>query len=529
MNFPSFALLLPILLPWSLQADDLPVITLRTPAAQMKYDKAVITATPGSQVKLIFENLDEMPHNFVLCAPHPDKNDKGMEVAQLAWQMGAAGNEKAWIPESPRILAHTGMVAAHGKEELLLKIPEQPGIYPYVCTFPGHAMAMNGELRVLVEGSKFQQLNYQLFLGDWQTLPDFSTLPVHRKGALPDGKISIQLEGMTEHFGVRYDGVLAVPEDGEYQFFLASDDGARLSVGGRNLITLDGIQPAGPVQMKKVKLKKGPQRVRVDYFESAGQEQLYLAWAGPQFSETALSEWIPPSRLGNDEVKAVTDEFTGLPLVPENGEAIVYRNFIEGVGPRGIAVGYPNGVNLCYDADQMAPALLWQGAFMDAKRHWTGRGSGAQPPLGYNRFKPAPSGPALALLSQPEAPWPAFKTRPDRLRFRGYRLDEKRFPAFKFEMGSVTVTETWKPAGSTASNDLRITRSLYFIAPEPTAHLFVRVAAGNLQPNAGGWSGEGFRLTLDEGTPLLHAGELRVPVVFTGTTATVAVTYHWNP
>ncbi|MDB6069326.1 MAG: rane-bound dehydrogenase domain protein, partial [Verrucomicrobiales bacterium] len=169
------------LLPASLlPAEDLPLITIRTPAAQMKYDKSVITATPGSQVRLIFENLDEMPHNFVLCQPLPDKNDKGMEVAVLAWQMGAQGMHKGWIPDSPRILAHTGLVPAHGKEELVLKIPDQPGTYPYVCTFPGHAMAMNGELRVLQDGPKFSNLDYKLYLGEFKTLPDFSTLTPHR-------------------------------------------------------------------------------------------------------------------------------------------------------------------------------------------------------------------------------------------------------------------------------------------------------------------------------------------------------------
>ena len=86
MTLSRLAFLLPALLPLPLVADDLPVITIRTPAGQMKYDRPVITATPGTQVKLVFENLDEMPHNFVLCHPLPDKKDKGLEVAQLEYQ-----------------------------------------------------------------------------------------------------------------------------------------------------------------------------------------------------------------------------------------------------------------------------------------------------------------------------------------------------------------------------------------------------------------------------------------------------------
>ena len=538
MNLSRLALLLPLLLPQPLWADDLPVITVRTPVGQMKYDKSLIKATPGSQVKLVFENLDGMPHNFVLCQPLPDKNDKGLEVAQLAWQMGVAGNDKAWIPESPRVIAHTGLVAAHGKEELVFKVPEQPGVYPYVCTFPGHAMAMNGELHVIVEGPKFSKLDYQLFLGDWRALPDFATLKAHRRGTIPDKLVTVKLEGMTEHFGVQYEGVLDVPEDGDYQFYLASDDGAALFIGDRQIIEIDGIHPADPVRSAKVKLKRGTQKVRLDYFEAAGQEQLYLGWSGAKFSETPLSGWVPPGWLGNDGVKADEDEFPGIPLGPENGEAVVYRNFIEGAGPRGIAVGYPNGVNVCFDADQMAPALFWQGAFIDAKRHWTGRGNGAQPPLGYNIFKPAPAGPALALLEHPDTPWPKAKDRAEMLRFRGYRLDGKRFPFFKYEMGSVTVTESYQPAGSAATRDLRVTRTLYFLAPQPTSNLHVRAAIGDIKADgANGWTTtSGYRCTVEEGAGVLResagpnpAQELLIPVIFTGDTSTVAITYQWNP
>ena len=505
------------------------VITIRTPPAQMKYDRPSIIASPGAEVRLIFENMDEMPHNFVLCHPLSDKADKGLEVAMLAWQMGAAGNDKAWIPDSPRIIAHTGMVAAHQKEELTFKVPEQPGVYPYVCTFPGHAMAMNGELRVIAQGPQFTSLDYQLFLGDWQRLPDFSTLTPHRNGPIPEKKITVALEGMTEHFGVRYQGTLMAEERGEYEFSLASDDGSELSIDGKSVLKHDGIHASGEVKTRKLRLKKGPHIIRLDYFEATGGEEIYLAWSGPKFSKTPLSEWIHPDHDGNSSAKAPENEFTGLPLTPENGEAVIYRNFITGVSPRGIAVGYPNGTNLCFDADQMAPALFWQGAFMDAKRHWTGRGGGTQPPLGYNILKPAPIGPALAVLSGPTASWPATTGRAAGLRFRGYRLDAKRFPTFQYEMGKVSVSESYQPAGSSTHGDLSLTRTLKLTSPEAVPHLYLRAAAGGIQAKDQGWTSSGFTLTATGGTPILREGELLVPVEFTGGTATIALAYLWTP
>ena len=57
-------------------------------------------------------------------------------------------------------------------------------------------------------------------------------------------------------------------------------------------------------------------------------------------------------------------------------EAVMYRNFIEGAGSRAIGVGYPEKADLAFDANDMRLALIWQGAFIDAARHRTGRGSG---------------------------------------------------------------------------------------------------------------------------------------------------------
>ncbi len=517
--------LLPALLGLPLHADDLRTVTIRTPAGQMKYDQAIITATPGSQLKLVFENLDEMPHNFVLCRPLPDKPDKGLELAQLAWQLGPLGMEKAWIPDSPRVLAHTGMVPPHQKESLVIQVPQEPGSYPYVCTFPGHAMAMNGELRVLQEGPRFSSLNYQLFLGDWQTLPDFAALTPHRSGAIPDRLLTIELEGLSQHFAVRYDATLEVPADGEYTFFLASDDGSALFIDGQSLIAHDGIHPANDLRSHKLQLKAGSHPVRLDYFEGTGEEQLYLAWSGPAFSETPLSRWIHPSRAHPAENAASAT--VGIPLAPANGEAIIYRNFITETSPRGIAVGYPNGVNLCFDADQMAPSLFWQGAFIDAQRHWTGRGEGAQSPLGYNLLRIAPPGPALAFLPEPTSPWPAKTARAEALHFKGYHLDAQRFPTFRYQIGSVTVAESYQPLGSAAHNDLHFTRTLHCQAPPGAPTLHLRAAVGPLHPDPTGWAAPSFHVAADHA--FLRGEELLVPLAFPQGSTTATLTYHWTP
>ena len=42
------------------------VISIKTLPAQMRYDITDFSVLPGSEVRIIFENADDMPHNLVL-------------------------------------------------------------------------------------------------------------------------------------------------------------------------------------------------------------------------------------------------------------------------------------------------------------------------------------------------------------------------------------------------------------------------------------------------------------------------------
>src|SRR5262249_7190687 len=72
-----------------------------------------------------------------------------------------------------------------------------------------------------------------------------------------------------------------------------------------------------------------------------------------------------PVRLGTGKIEVVAFD-----------EAVIYRNFTEGAGPRAIGVGYPEKLTLAFDANNVSLAMLWPGGFIDAARHWTARGAG---------------------------------------------------------------------------------------------------------------------------------------------------------
>lgn len=130
-------------------------------------------------------------------------------------------------------------------------------------------------------------------------------------------------------------------------------------------------------------------------------------------------------------------------LLPQ-GSPIVYRNFIEGAGSRAIGVGYPEKASLAWDANDMRLALIWHGAFIDASRHWNGRGAGYEGPLG-DHVIPLPQGQPLARLSSANESWPAGKARDAGFRFRGYQFDDKGRPAFRYEWQGLTVEDAIAP------------------------------------------------------------------------------------
>ncbi len=115
----------------------------------------------------------------------------------------------------------------------------------------------------------------------------------------------------------------------------------------------------------------------------------------------------------------------------------IYRNFIEGAGPRAIGVGYPEQVNIAFDAELCRLALIWQENFIDASRHWTGRGQGFEPPLGENILT-LPGSVVFSTSPDLESFSGASATRPE---FKGYRLDKDRRPIFNYTIGDVTIED----------------------------------------------------------------------------------------
>ncbi|MFQ5731856.1 MAG: PA14 domain-containing protein, partial [Planctomycetaceae bacterium] len=216
-------------------------------------------------------------------------------------------------------------------------------------------------------------------------------------------------------------------------------------------------------------------------------------------------------------------------------EPVVYRNFIQGVSPRGIAVGYPGGLNLAFDADRMVLALAWHGPFIDAAKHWIGRGPGFQGPLG-DHVLSLPREAPFAALAGVDAQWPRKPAREEGYRFLGYRLNKQRQPIFRYRVGAITVDDHPEPVPGEADPSLKRTLTLTSKAERPALLYLAAVATKEIKPRTDGWyqidDVMRVRVTSAGKTkPIVRKNggrfELLVPVTFAGNEAKLVHEYVW--
>lgn len=199
-------------------------------------------------------------------------------------------------------------------------------------------------------------------------------------------------------------------------------------------------------------------------------------------------------------------------------EAVIIRRAFPGIGKRGIGVGYPGGINLAFDAQQMRLASVWSGGFIEASGLWRGQGAGQAHLLGQDTVE-FPPGPAFARLAAPDAAWPAPdpEPRPSPFSFKGYVLDAQQRPTFRYALEGFIVEDFFierrDPAGR-----LFFERTLKFPAPPP-ANLHFRIAVDeSIEPVGANDFAVGQRLKVRLTAPgtVRNAGpakELLLPVV----------------
>ena len=165
-----------------------------------------------------------------------------------------------------------------------------------------------------------------------------------------------------------------------------------------------------------------------------------------------------------------------------------YRGRSQIAGFRGIAVGYPGGLNFAFDANNGTLSGIWQGRFVSAR--WDGQGAGGFNPssrpmrlaqdLSFYKLKdPADPWPLKPFMDEenPVNPDPQYP-RNRGYRFRGYHLDQAKTPTFMYSVGELGVEDKCEALLEGERPVLR--RSLSITASDPET-IWFRALTGEVQ------------------------------------------------
>lgn len=273
-----------------------------------------------------------------------------------------------------------------------------------------------GEVRPYVAARmpRFQPANVEALLAD------FATADVR------EPPIEIDVSGLQKH------------HRGEF-----GRDLMGVSAGGLGCVTCHGLKDANSLGAPVINLTHTIERLQPAYFK-----ELLLDPQGTQ-SGTLMPPMFVGRKNADQEIEQLwtyikeldqrrlpdgllkTGDYELKPA--EQGQAIIFRTFLEGVGTHAIAVGFPEGLNVAFDSENCRWKLAWQGKFLDAMSTWDDRFCTPAKPLGEN---------VVTLQWQlPQTGEPAFL---------GYRTDPKNgMPTILYEISGKRFEDRVTPDGAT--------------------------------------------------------------------------------
>ena len=99
--------------------------------------------------------------------------------------------------------------------------------------------------------------------------------------------LEIKMAKRENGFAVRFSGAIEIPTEGEYTFWLTSDDGSVLDIDGKRIVDVDGDHPPQEKQ-GKVRLTRGPHTFDLRFSQNGGGWEFKARWAGPGFERQAI-------------------------------------------------------------------------------------------------------------------------------------------------------------------------------------------------------------------------------------------------
>ncbi len=254
---------------------------------------------------------------------------------------------------------------------------------------------------------------------------------------------------------------------------------------GLDLLTsFERLQPSWFAHFMRNPQKFRPGIVMPNYWPGGEAVRKDVLTGNPNEQLLALWHYFSLGRSARDP-SGIRAEGTNLKVT---NRTRVYRGRSRVAGYRGIAVGFPGGMNYAFNAQNGTLSALWSGEFVSV--YWGGQGAGNFNPRG--RPIELVQDVAFYRLAKNEASWPLQPVmdkenpvNPDPLyprnrgyQFMGYQLDGEGVPTFMYRTGEVAVEDTVYGVVSNRVNQLE--RRLRFDASKSET-LYFRALTGQVR------------------------------------------------
>lgn len=137
-------------------------------------------------------------------------------------------------------------------------------------------------------GALHPGLSYEYVEGTFRSSDEVREKEPLRVGTVPD--VGPRGDERSEDYGLRLSGLLCVPRDAFYTFYLSSDDGAKLRIGDL-VVDRDGPQLKSETQ-GQIALRAGCHAIEVVFFQAGGAARLHLELSTPELPKGPVPpEW----------------------------------------------------------------------------------------------------------------------------------------------------------------------------------------------------------------------------------------------
>ncbi len=132
-------------------------------------------------------------------------------------------------------------------------------------------------------------LMYNYYEGQVKSTKVIDRLPIIKTGISTSVKTTQR--NRNTNYAFIYKGFIDINEDGVYTFYLTSNDGSRLYLNDELAINNDGAHGKREESVV-VSLRKGYHKIKLDYFQMGGGQELKLEWSGANFEKVEIPETV---------------------------------------------------------------------------------------------------------------------------------------------------------------------------------------------------------------------------------------------